>query len=217
MTALASRGRAYPVGLGAATYAAVRAASTVTWPGSSFTAANGLGTATASTLTMTLPGATVATAWADMPRLRVDAGAGAAQGSFQMWARLAAVSGLDANTFLPFALRDASGNLLVLVQTSGVGVVTVYDGSGLIANAGAIVGFTGTEGFRVTLSNWMLTVEYSSDVAAGRWTPISREVARPAVPASVWTYSQIAFNLYQGVGAAGTVSAQWADVRSITF
>lgn len=205
--------RALPVGLGVTpTLATVRAASTTTHAGMTFTAANGLGTATAATLTLSVPSATAATSWSNMPRLLKDVSATGA--GFQVSARLASTSGVDGNTFLPLALRDASGNLLVLVQVSGIGVVTVYDSGGLVVNAGSLVTFNGTEGFRLTLRSWHLTVEYAADVAAAHWTPICREAARPTVPASVWTYTYVALNLYQGSGAASNVSAQWADVQT---
>lgn len=206
--------RALPVGLGVVpTATAVRTASTTAHAGSTFTASGGLGTATAASLTLTLPSSTTATAWTDMPRLVKNVAASIA--GFQVSARLAATSGLDANTFLPLALRDASGSELVLVQTSGVGVVTVYDASGLVTNAGSLVAFNGTEGFRITLREGHLTAEYSADVSAGQWTPFYRAADRPTIPASPWTYTYLAMNLYQGSGAAGPVSAQWADVQTM--
>ena len=184
---------------------------TISHAGSTFTGSNGLGTATASTLTLSIAAATAATSWSDMPRITKNLS------YLDPWrldavAKLASVSGHNANTFLPFALRDSSGNLLILIQSAGNNVVTIYDSSGLLANAGSIGALDGTEWCRIVLRDSVSTI-YRGVGSSGSqdWTPLWRgNVKIPA--SSSFNYTYLSFNLYQGSGAAGTVTAQWSDV-----
>lgn len=179
--------------------------------GSTFTAHNGLGTATASTLTLTLPSSTVATATADMPRLTKNAITNVWR--IDVCARIAAVSGHDTNTFMTFTIRNSSHNSIVFLQAQGNGTVTVYDVGGLRATVGSGVSFSGTEWLRIVVNDGVLTTYIGSgSVGAQNWTPFYSGFL--SIPATPYAHTYIGFNLYQGSGAAGTVSVQWADIQT---
>ena len=183
--------------------------------GSTFTASNGLGTATASTLTLSLAGSTASSTWSDNPRLtktvvsnpwRLDA-----------VVRLASSSGHDANTYLPFSIRNSSGDVFALIQAKGNGEVTVYDNGGLLATVASGVSFSGSEWFRLVSRDGYLAAFIGTGSSGSQsWTAIYR--GNVTIPATApYNYTYLAFNIYQGTGAAGTVTTQWADVQTSTL
>ena len=180
--------------------------ATATIPGASFTASAGLGTATASTLTMTT--AVQATAWADWPRLLYAHGGD--PWNVSVTATLATLTGGDIYTFVPLALRNSAGDLLILAQVRGSdGQVTVYD-SGLLATSGTVLPLNGTGQLRIALRDGRPTV-YQSEDSGANWRPIyAGAMAFPS--ASPWAYTRVSFNLYQGAAPGGTVTAQWSGV-----
>ena len=199
----------YPVLTGAT------ASNTTAYTGSSFTATSGLGTATPGTLTLSLPSATAATAWADMPHF-FGVMPYTSPYMIDVKARLAAVSGNDGTSFFPIALRDdnTTANILIFIQAEGSGNMTVYDQSGLKALSVGRFSFTGSEWIRfVILDGGTATVYYGTGAAGSQtWTVIwTGQLFLPATPKD---FINLTFNQYQGVGAAGTVSVQWADITS---
>lgn len=180
--------------------------ATTTIPGASFTATAGLGTATASTLTMTT--AVQASTWSNVPRLLYDHGGD--PWNVSVTATLATLTGGDGNTFVPLALRNSAGGLLILAQVRGSdGQVTVYD-SGLLATSGTVLPVNGTGQLRIVLRDGRPTV-YQSEDSGANWRPIyAGAMAFPS--ASPWAYTRVSFNLYQGTAPGGTVTVQWADV-----
>lgn len=180
--------------------------ATTTIPGASFTATAGLGTATASTLTMTT--AVQASTWSNCPRLLYDHGGD--PWNVSVTATLATLTGGDGNTFVPLALRNSAGNLLILAQVRGSdGQVTVYD-SGLLATSGTVLPVNGTGQLRIVLRDGRPTV-YQSEDSGANWRPIyAGAMAFPS--ASPWAYTRVSFNLYQGAAPGGTVTAQWSGV-----
>lgn len=180
--------------------------ATTTIPGASFTATAGLGTATASTLTMTT--AVQANTWSNVPRLLYDHGGD--PWNVSVTATLATLTGGDGNTFVPLALRNSAGDLLILAQVRGSdGRVTVYD-SGLLATSGTVLPVNGTGQLRIVLRDGRPTV-YQSEDSGANWRPIyAGAMAFPS--ASPWAYTRVSFNLYQGAAPGGTVTAQWSGV-----
>lgn len=189
----------------AASRTLMRAMATI--PGASFTASAGVGTATASTLTMTTAAQTSAS-WADQPRLLYAHGGD--PWNVSVTATLAALTGGDGNTFVPLALRNSAGDLLILAQVRGSdGQVTVYD-SGLLATSGTVLPVNGTGQLRIVLRDGRPTV-YQSEDSGANWRPIyAGAMAFPS--ASPWAYTRVTFNLYQGAAPGGTVTAQWSGV-----
>lgn len=171
-----------------------------------FTASAGLGTADATTGVLTLPGATVSTVWTDNPRL-VAAGIITDLYNFRVEARIGATSGGGANTYLPVAVRNASGNVAFLLQTSGLGQVSLHGAAGLIAVGPAGFPLGGTGSLKMTMTNGELVAW--TKTAGGLYVPFYN--GRPAFPASPETYTSFTLSLFQGVGAAGSVSVTWAD------
>jgi hypothetical protein len=173
--------------------------------GSAFTASAGLGTAVASTLTMTI--ATTATTWADLPRLMRNHGGDPWNIDFS--ARVT-VTGGNGDTYVPLTIRNAAGDGLVLVQARGSdGQVTVYD-SGLLATSGVALPLDGTGALRIVLSNAWLTV-YQSEDSGEHWRPIYRGTV--AIPSTApWAYTYVGSYLFQGSAPGGTVTASLADV-----
>lgn len=180
-------------------------------PGASFTATAGLGTATASTLTMTTAVQTGGS-WADNPRLMYNHGGD--PWNVSVTATLAALTGGDGNTFVPLALRNSAGDLLILAQVRGSdGQVTVYD-SGLLATSGTALPVDGTGQLRIVLRDGRPTVYQSEDSGANWRTIYAGAMAIPA--ASPWAYTRVTFNLYQGAAPGGTVTVQWSGVTLAT-
>lgn len=192
--------------------------NTTAYPGSSFTATSGLGTATPGTLTLSLPSATAATVWADMPHFFGPTPYSSPY-MIDVRARLAAVSGYDGNSFFPIALRDdnTTANILIFIQAQGSGNMTVYDPSGLKALSVGRFSFTGSEWIRfVILDGGTATVYYGTGAAGSQtWTVIwTGQLSLPGTPAD---FVNLTFNLYQGSGAGSTVSVQWADITSTLY
>lgn len=187
------------------------------YSGSDFTATNGLGTANNSTLTLSLPPAVAATIWNDMPHFVASTGYGSPY-MIDVRARLAAAN-YDGNSFFPIALRDSSNppDIIIFVQAEGSGNMTVYDQSGLKALSVGRFVFDGTEWIRfVILDNGVAAVYYGQGAPGSQtWTTIW--VGSLALPASPLNYTNLTFNQYQGAGAGGVTSVQWADVQSTLF
>jgi len=182
-------------------------------PGASFTATAGLGTATASTLTMTTAVQTSGS-WADNPRLMYNHGGD--PWNVSVTATLAALTGGDANTFMPFALRNSAGDTLLMVQArASDGLVSVYGNSGgdLMSNA-VTMPFDGTGAFRIVLREGRATV-YQSTNSGANWRIIYRGDSNLPT-SSPWTFTYVSFNLYQGAAPGGTVTAQWSGVTLAT-
>ncbi len=195
------------------TFTQVYSASTTTHEGSTFTATNGLGIATASTLTLSLSASIVSNTWTNNPHLLKNA-------ISDVWncdirARLAAVSGADANTYLPLSIRNSNGHNLILIQTQGNGNITVYDSGGGSYVVGVSITIANSDNwFRLTTREGHLTVYLGTgSLGSQLWTPIYR-VASFTTPSNPWTYTYIGFNLYQAIGAGSNISVQWADVQS---
>lgn len=187
---------------------------TTSHEGSSFTGTNGNGTATASTLTLTIPSSTTATTWANFPRLTKNFVENQMRLDYRV--RIAATSGGNTDTWLQMGLRDGSGNQAFFMQANaGNGTVDAY-GDGLIWTGGAgVFVFGGDEWLRVTNRDGHYTywTGLGSDPEGVEWTIRARTISNN-IPASQWTYSYLTLHMYQGSGAAGTVSAQWADVQT---
>ncbi len=176
--------------------------------GASFAASAGLGTATASTLTMTAAVQTSGS-WTNQPRLVYAHGGD--PWNVQVTATLAALTGGNSNTFVPLAVRNDAGNLLLLAQARGSdGAVSVYDSGGLLATSAVALPVDGTGALRIVLANAIATV-YQSEDSGVSWRPIYR--GSPGIPSSApWAYTRVTFNLYQGSAPGGTVTARWSDV-----
>jgi len=176
--------------------------------GSSFTASAGLGTATASTLTMTTAVRTSGS-WADQPRLAYAHGGD--PWNVDVSATLAAFTGGDASSFAPITLRNTAGALMLLAQArASDGLVTVYDASSLLASSAVALPLDGTGALRIVLANAIATV-YQSEDSGTNWRPIYR--GNMGIPsATPWAYTRVTFNLYQGGAPGGTVTARWSGV-----
>lgn len=182
--------------------------------GSSFTGTNGNGTATASTLTLTIPSSTTATTWANFPRLTKNFVENQMRLDYRV--RIAATSGGNTDTWLQMGLRDGSGNQAFMMQANaGSGAVDGYDSSALVFTVGSAFVFGGDEWLRVTNRDGHFTywTGLGTDLEGVEWTIRARSISTN-IPTSQWTYSYLTLHLYQGSGAAGTVSAQWADVQT---
>lgn len=181
---------------------------------STYSASNGVGTASSTTLTLTLPGSTAATTFADIPRLETAHGGDI----FNVEARacIASASGYNSNTYLRLNLGDPSGNVAWRLQAQGSGAsapVTLYGSSGLVA-LGSNVALDGTGCLRLVSRDGRVTV-WVGTLSAGviNWTLMYRgEPTYPTSPGSS-AYTKLILDMYQGSGAAGTVTSTWSNVQ----
>jgi hypothetical protein len=181
---------------------------------STYLASNGVGTASSTTLTLTLPGSTAATTFADIPRLETAHGGDI----FNVEARacIASASGYNSNTYLRLNLGDPSGNVAWRLQAQGSGAsapVTLYGSSGLVA-LGSNVALNGTGCLRLVSRDGRVTV-WVGTLSAGviDWTLMYRgEPTYPTSPGSS-AYTKLILDMYQGSGAAGTVTSTWSNVQ----
>lgn len=179
---------------------------------SAFTASNGVGTANASTLTITIPASTVATAFADVPRLTIPHNGDAM--NLEVIARLAAASGGNGNTYYRIWVASPAGDGFILVQANGTGgAATVYGTGGLVA-LGETLPLDGTGWVRIAIRDGRLSVMLG--VTNGNtvdWRTWYRD--NPVFPTSPGSsaYSLVKLDMYQGSGAAGTVTSTWSNVQ----
>lgn len=187
---------------------------TTTHSGSSFTATNGNGTATNSTLTLSIPGATTATTWANYPKLTKQAIENQMRLDYRV--RIAAASGANMDSWFQMGLRKSDGSAAFFMQANGgTGAVDGYDSSGLVFTVGALFTYGGDEWLRVTNRDGYFTfwTGLGSTPDEVEWTVRARSISA-AIPTGQWEYSYLTLHLYQGSGAGGTVSMQWADVMT---
>lgn len=186
--------------------------TSTTHAGASFTASNGNGTATASTLTLSIPGATTAASWADFPKLTKNAIENQMRLDYRV--RIAAASGGNGDTWFQMGLRKSDGSQAFMMQTNGgTGAVDGYDSSSLVFTSAGLFSFGGDEWLRVTNRDGFFTywTGLGGEPDEVEWTIRARSISTN-IPSGQWEYSYLTLHLYQGSGAAGTVSIQWADV-----
>ena len=182
--------------------------------GSTFTASNGVGTATNSTLTLSVPGSTVATAYADRPRLTKAHG----QRPFRVdvVGRLASQSGGDANSYYALRVTGATTNTQYMMQVqAGTGAVTCYrtiSGADTLLASGSAVSFTGSEWFRIVVDGARIQFYQGTGSAGSQTWTLTHDSVQASFVTSSADLTSVELYLYQGVGAAGTVTVTWADV-----
>lgn len=194
--------------------ALVSGGNTHDYSGSEFTPYNGIGTATAATLTMTIPSGTGATTWNDMPHL--TAGTGYAS-PLMIDVRARLVSAVhDGTSFFPIAMRDSSSppNSLIFIQAEGSGTLSIYDQTGLKGLAPGVFSFSGNEWIRFIIADDGGSLVYYGTGAVGSQAWSLKWAGQIFIPASYQDYTNIVFNQYQGAAPATDVSIQWGDVQS---
>ena len=197
------------------TLADVIAQSTTSHAGSSFTGTNGSGTATASTLTVSIPGSTTTATWANQPRLTKNTIANPLR--VEVTARLASVSGATIGSFFALAIRKSDGTALVLVQSRGDGDLSVYVGASELTLADEkVCALHDTDWFRLRIDGGHLEVWQGFGSSTNpTWRCVYH--GDRALGTDIETATYLTLALYQGSGAGGTVTAQWADVSSVAL
>lgn len=197
------------------TLADVIAESTTAHAGSSFTGSNGNGTATASTLTVSIPGSTTTASWSVQPRLTKNTLDNPLR--VEVTARLASVSGATIGSFFALAIRKSDGTAIALVQSRGDGDLSAYVGPSELTLADEeVCALDGTDWFRLRLDGGHLEVwQGFGSPTAPTWRCVYH--GDPVLGTDIETATYLTLALYQGSGAGGTVTAQWADVSSVAL
>lgn len=184
--------------------------------GTEFTASNGLGSATASTLTLSVPASTAATSATNVPRLTIPHNCDPF--NIEVIAKLASVSGGDGNTWYRMWICDSSLNTWIFAQANGVaGTTSLYGTSGFLASGGTLA-LDGTGWMRIVVRDGRVSWYFGTGSAGSQdWALKWRgEPTFPTSPGSS-NYSLIRLDMYQGGGAAGTVTSQWSDVQIMSI
>ena len=176
--------------------------------GATWTASNGLGTATASTLTLTLPGSTVTSTDAARPYLSAPHGRNAWQ--MEVTARLAAFTGGSTTTWTALLIANASAAKWILAQARGDGELSILSQAGSVATAVHAFALAGNDRLRILVRDGLVTV-YVGD--GTHWVRHYHSDIGGLLPRSTsGDYARVGLRLSESSGAAGTITAQWADV-----
>lgn len=176
--------------------------------GATWTESAGRGTADDATLTLTLPGSTATPTTADCPYLHAQHNRNAWQ--MEVTARLAAFTGGSTTTWTALVIADSSGTTWVLAQARGDGELSILSHAGFVAATVGAFALAGNDRLRIMVRDGVVSI-YVGD--GTHWVRRFHSDLGGSLPgATSGNFARIGLRLSESTGAAGTVTAQWADV-----
>lgn len=176
--------------------------------GATWTESAGVGTADDATLTLTLPGSTATPTTADCPYLSAPHNRNAWQ--MEVTARLAAFTGGSTTTWTALLIANASGTTWILAQARGDGELSILSHAGFVSATGGAFALGGNDRLRIVVRDGLVTV-YVGD--GSDWVRRYHSDIGGSLPgATSGDYARVGLRLAESTGAAGPVTAQWADV-----
>ena len=126
------------------------------------------------------------------------------------WEVTTAFTGGSSTTWTAVLIANASAAKWILAQARGDGELSILSHAGFVAAASGAFALAGNDRLRILVRDGLVTV-YVGD--GTRWVRHYHSDIGGSLPGTTsGDFARVGLRLSEGSGAAGTVTAQWADV-----